>query len=93
MSYGLTGKLSKAEETFKYGLTQDGEYPLFYYLLACTYGEMGKMHESLEQLRQGYKFKDNVIPGESVPSPLQDDSFRKFVKEKRFVEAVDQMKK
>lgn len=93
MAYGLTGRLSQAEETFKYGLTRDAEYPLFYYLLGCTYGEMGKMDESLEQLRQAYKYKDNVIPGESLPDPLQDDSFRKLVKDKRFLEAVDQMKR
>lgn len=93
MSYGLSGKLPKAEETFKYGISQDAGYPLFYYLLACTYGEMGKMSESLEQLSQAYRYKANVIPGESVPDPLQDTSFRKFVKDKKFLEAVDQMKK
>jgi predicted Zn-dependent protease len=93
MSYGLTGKHSKAEETFQYGLSKDGEYPLFYYLLACTYGEMGKMDESLEQLRQAYRYKGNVIPGESLPDPLQDESFRRFVQDKRFLEALDQMKR
>ena len=93
ISYGLIGKLPKAEETFEYGITQDDAYPLFYYLLACTYGEMGKMDESLERLRQAYKYKANVIPGESLPDPLQDSSFREFVKDKKFLEAVDQMKK
>jgi len=91
MSYGLTGKLSNARDTFEYGITQDSEYPLFYYLLACTYGEMGKMDESLEQLRLAYKYKANVIPGESLPDPLKDDSFRKFVRDKKFVDAVHEM--
>jgi tetratricopeptide (TPR) repeat protein len=91
MSYGLTGKLSNARETFEYGLTQDSEYPLFYYLLACDYGEMGKMDESLDQLRLAYKYKANVISGESLPDPLKDDSFRKFVRDKKFVDAVHEM--
>ena len=91
MSYGLTGKLSNARETFEYGITQDPEYPLFYYLLACTYGEMGKMEESLEQLRLAYKYKANVISGESLPDPLKDDSFRKFVRDKKFVAAVHEL--
>lgn len=91
MSYGLSGKLSDARETFEYGITQDAEYPLFYYLLACTYGEMGKIDESLEQLRLAYRYKANVIPGESLPDPLKDDSFRKFVKDKKFVAAVHEM--
>jgi len=93
MSYGVTGKLSNARETFEYGITQDPEYPLFYYLLACTYGEMGKMDESLEELRLAYKYKTNVIPGESLPDPLKDDSFRKFVKDKKFVAAVRELQR
>ena len=93
MSYGSTGKLSDARETFEYGITQDPQYPLFYYLLACTYGEMGKMEESLEQLRLAYKYKANVISGESLPDPLKDDSFRKFVRDKKFVDAVHELQR
>ncbi len=93
MSYGIGGKLSDAKKTLEYGITQDAEYPMFFYLLACTYGEMGKMDESLEQLRLAYKFKANVIPGESVPDPLKDDSFRNFVKDKKFVDAVHEIQK
>jgi hypothetical protein len=93
MSYGLTGKLSTAKETFEYGIAQDSEYPLFYYSLACTYGEMGKMDESLEQLRLAYKYKAKMIPGEAFPDPLVDDSFRKFVKNGKFVDAVREMQR
>lgn len=93
MSYGLMGKLSDARATFEYGIAQDAEYPMFYYLLACTHGEMGKMDQSLEQLRLAYKYKANVIPGESLPDPLKDDSFRKFRKDKKFVDAVHEMQR
>ena len=91
MSYGLIGKLSNAKETFEYGISQEAEYPMFYYLLACTYGEMGKIDESVEQLRLAYKYKANVIPGESMPDPLKDESFRKFAKDDKFVTAVREM--
>jgi tetratricopeptide (TPR) repeat protein len=91
MSYGISGNLPKAKETFEYGITQDPEYPLFYYNMACTFGEMGKMDEALEQLRLAYKYKANVIAGESLPDPMKDDSFRKFVNDKKFVDAVQQM--
>jgi len=93
MSYGIGGKLSDAKKTLEYGITQDAEYPMFFYLLACTYGEMGEMDESLEQLRLAYKFKANVIPGESLPDPIKDDSFRNFVKDKKFVDAVHEIQK
>jgi predicted Zn-dependent protease len=91
MSYGIAAKLSKAKETLEYGITQDAEYPLFYYLLGCTYGEMGKMDESLDQLRLAYKYKANVVPGESLPDPLKDNSFRKFTADEHFKKAVHEM--
>jgi len=93
MSYGISGKLPEAKATFEYGTTQDPEYPLFYYNLACTYGEMGQMNESLEQLRLAYKRKANGIAGEGFPDPLKDDSFRKFVHKDEFVKAVREMQK
>jgi len=93
MSYGISGNLPKAKETFEYGITQDAEYPIFYYNMACTYGEMGKMDESLEQLRLAYKYKTNIIAGERFPDPLKDDSFRKFVNDDKFVHAVREMQK
>jgi len=93
MSYGLTGNLSKAKETFEYGIAQDPQYPLFYYNLACTYGEMGQMDESLEQLRLAYRYKANIIAGESFPDPLKDDSFRKFLSDQKFVDAVHAMQR
>jgi hypothetical protein len=42
-------------------------------------------------LRLAYKYKANMIEGESFPDPLQDDSFRKFVNDKKFVDAVHAM--
>jgi hypothetical protein len=91
MAYGIGGNLPKAKETFEYGITQDPEYPLFYYNMACTFGEMGKMDEALEQLRLAYKYKANMIAGESFPDPLTDDSFRNFVNDKKFVDAIHEM--
>lgn len=91
MSYGISGDLAKAKETFAYGIAQDPEYPLFYYNMACTYGEMGKMDESLEQLRLAFKYKANMIAGESFPDPMTDDSFRSFVHDQKFINAVQEM--
>jgi hypothetical protein len=93
ISYGISGDLPKVKETVEYGITQDPQYPIFYYNLACMYGETGKIDESLEQLRLAYKYKANIIAGETFPDPLQDDSFRKFVNDTRFVKAVREMQK
>jgi tetratricopeptide (TPR) repeat protein len=93
MSYGISGKLLQAKATFIFGLTQDPEYPMFYYNLACTYGEMDKMSDALAQLRLAYKYKANMITGETLPDPLKDDSFRHFVDKEEFVKAVHEMQK
>jgi len=93
MSYGISGKLDKAKNIFEYGLTQYSDYPLFYYNLACTYGEQKKMGEAIAQLRTAFKYKANVLDGETMPDPLKDDSFRYFVDKKEFVDAVHDMQK
>ena len=92
MSYGIDGDLAKAKSTFEYGISQRPKYPMFYYNLACTYGEMGQMQPAIAQLREAYKYKSNMIPGESLPDPMTDDSFRNFVANKVFSDAVAGMK-
>lgn len=91
IAYGVTGDIDRSMDTLKYGISQDPEFPMFYYNMACGYGERGKMDESLEQLRLAYKYKANMILGESFPDPLHDSSFRKFVKDKKFTDALRQM--
>jgi tetratricopeptide (TPR) repeat protein len=91
MSYGISGNLTQAKATFEYGLTLDPQYPMFFYNIACVYGEMNKMNESLEQLKLAYKYKANMISGEKLPDPLQDDSFRSFINDKDFVRQVHEM--
>jgi tetratricopeptide (TPR) repeat protein len=93
MSYGISGNLPQAKATFEYGLTQDPEYPMFFYNLACTYGEMDKVDDALAQLRLAYKYKANMIAGETLPDPLKDDSFRHFAGNEEFVKAVREMQK
>ena len=92
MSYGIDGDLVKAKSTFEYGIGKKPQYPLFYYNLACTYGEMGQMQPAIEQLRQTYKNKSNMIQGEELPDPMTDDSFRNFVNNPTFADAVAKMK-
>jgi tetratricopeptide (TPR) repeat protein len=91
MAYGISGKLTQAKATFDYGLTQFPEYPMFYYNLACMYGEMDKMNEALAQLKLAYKYKANMIAGETLPDPLHDDSFRHFVHNEEFIKALHEM--
>lgn len=91
MAHGINGNLARAKEIFEYGIQQDPKYPLFYYNLACTYGEMNDMKNAMEQLTLAYKFKENVIRGESIPDPRTDSSFQRFMKSKEFKEFLEQL--
>jgi tetratricopeptide (TPR) repeat protein len=89
MSYGITGDLGKAKETFEYGVSRDPTYPLFHYNLACTYAEMGDATEAGNYLKKAFDYKANVLPGESMPDPRKDDSFKKLMKNKEFRELAE----
>lgn len=92
MAYGISGKLDNAEEIFKYGISKDSTYPLFYYSLACTYAEREDMDHCITYLKTAFRFKDNMLAGETFPDPMLDDSFQRFAKNQDFVNAVKEMK-
>jgi len=93
MSYGITGELEKAKETFDYGVSRDPKYPLFYYNLACTYAEMGDVAKASNYLQKSFDHKSNVLPGESMPDPRTDDSFQKLMKDQSFRELAERLAK
>jgi len=89
MAYGITGDLQKAKETFDYGLSKDPTYPLFYYNLACTYAEMDDAAKAGSYLKKAFDYKANALPGETMPDPRTDDSFKKLMKNKEFRELAN----
>jgi hypothetical protein len=91
MAYGITGDLNKAKETFDYGVSQDKTYPLFYYNLACTYAEMQDLDKAIANLKTAFENKQNGIPGERMPDPRRDDSFQRFMQNKKFRDLVDSL--
>lgn len=84
MAYGISGDLPRAKKTFEYGLSKEKTYPMFYYNLACAYAEMGDLDHSLENLRTAFRYKANVVKGESMPNPETDDSFKKYLGNEKF---------
>ena len=86
IAYGLTGDLKHAKETFEYGVSRDPHYPLFHYNLACTYAEMDDLDRALTELGLAYQYKQNMSPGEEFPDPRTDDSFQRYLKNRRFLD-------
>lgn len=91
MAYGITGDLNRAEETFNYGISKDSTYPLFYYNLACLAAGRKDMDKTMDLLRKAFSYKANLIPGESLPDPRQDDSFKPFLPNQKFRALVDSL--
>jgi len=84
MAYGLTGRLEDAKRHFEAAIVADPDYPLYYYNLACAEAELGDLDGTLANLKKAHEHRANVLPGESLPDPRQDDSFKKYVGNPRF---------
>jgi tetratricopeptide (TPR) repeat protein len=93
MAYGISGDLKKAKETFEYGISKDPDYPLFYYNMACTYGEMDDMDGAIKYLKLAFERRENMIEGEEFPDPATDSSFERFMKNEKFLTALKDLKK
>jgi tetratricopeptide (TPR) repeat protein len=91
MAYGISGDLPKAKATFEYGLSKDPKYPMFHYNMACTYAEMNDVDKTIAYLKQAFEYKENMIKGEPFPDPWTDDSFQRFMKDDKFVNALKEM--
>ena len=91
MSYGISGDLKKAKDTFEYGLSKDPKYAMFHYNMACTYAEMNDVDKAILYLQQAFQYKQNMIKGEHFPDPWTDDSFQRFMKNDKFVNALKEL--
>lgn len=91
MSYGLSGNPDKAIEICERGLKQDKKYPMFYYTMACAYAMKGNTNEALHNLKKAYKYKNNTLPMETLPNPLEDESFKEAMKHEEFRKAVKKL--
>ncbi|MCU1284926.1 MAG: exported protein of unknown function, TPR-like [Acidobacteriales bacterium] len=91
MSYGISGDWAKSKEVLEYGISRDPGYPIFYYNIACGYGEQKDQTNALVFLKKAFERKKNVNKGERMPDPLTDDSFRNFVSDPAFVKEVKAM--
>jgi tetratricopeptide (TPR) repeat protein len=91
MAYGLSGDFTKAKQTYEWAISQESEYPIFFYNLACACAEMNKMDEALSNLRLAYKCKGNLLPDQEFPNPRSDSSFKKYLKNKMFMAELQKM--
>jgi tetratricopeptide (TPR) repeat protein len=88
MAHGISGDRKQARAVFAYGLAEHPEFPMFYYNLACTDAEDGDLDAALKNLRLTLQYRANMIPGEKLPDPAKDTSFKAYVDDPRFQEVA-----
>jgi tetratricopeptide (TPR) repeat protein len=92
MALGISGDVDGARKIFEDAIKQDPDYPLNYYNLACADAEQSKAADAKLHLQQAFDRKANVLSGEKMPDPTQDDSIQKLENNKQFWVFVQTLK-
>ncbi|NMC44001.1 MAG: hypothetical protein GYA46_08775 [candidate division Zixibacteria bacterium] len=87
----MAGYPDKAVEICQRGLKGDKKYPVFYYTMACICAQKGDGGPALEYIRQAYKYKDKMLPGESLANPLKHESFKELLKSEEFRQELERI--
>lgn len=91
MAYGISGDSKKARALFDAAIAKDPDYPLYYYNLACADAQENKLADARVHLQQAFERKANVIPGENLPDPANDDSFLPYRNNKDFWKFIESL--
>jgi Tfp pilus assembly protein PilF len=90
--YGVTtalgGNLQKAKQIYLDAIAKDPDYAMFNYNLACVYAELGDLESALPYLKKSWEHRDTLPSDIKYPDPRKDNSFRQYLNDPRFQEAV-----
>ena len=89
MAEAMTGNLRNAEDVFVNALKKDAKYTLFHYNLACVYAESGRLPAALDELEKALQNRETLDPGQALPNPREDTSFKPFREDPRFKQLLD----
>jgi predicted Zn-dependent protease len=84
MAYGISGRTSDSKALLRELVRADPEYPLNFYNLACVAADENDKAGVLKNLSLAFQHKDQVLPGEQMPDPASDPSFRKYAEDADF---------
>ena len=93
MSLGMGGDTKGARAVAEKAILADPDYPLNYYNLACADAEEGNVAQAKTHLKQAFDRRANVIEGEPMPDPTQDDSILKLKSDPAFWAFVQSLPK
>lgn len=91
VSFALSGDLQHAKTIYLSVLQQDPDYAMYNYNLACVYAELHDLDTALPYLKKAWDKRDTLPQGMQFPDPRKDDSFRPYVDDPKFQNAVKNM--
>jgi tetratricopeptide (TPR) repeat protein len=92
MAYGISGRSADAKALLQESARTDPEYPLNYYNLACVSADEDDKAGVLKNLALAFQHKDQVLPGEQMPDPASDSSFKKYAQDADFKELLKRLR-
>lgn len=84
MAYGIRGRTAASKALLQESVRTDPAYPLNYYNLACVSADEDDKSGVLKNLSLAFLYKDQVLPGEQMPNPASDPSFKKYAQDSDF---------
>lgn len=91
VGYAESGELERAKSIYLDALTADPDYAMYNYNLACVYAEQHDLDSALPYLKKSWALRGTLPSDFKFPDPRQDSSFREYVNDPRFQEAVRNM--
>ena len=89
--YAESGELQHAKSIYLNVLQQDPDYAMYNYNLACVYAELHDLNSALPYLKKSWEKRDTLPPEVKFPDPRKDDSFKAYVDDPKFQDAVRNM--
>jgi hypothetical protein len=93
MAYGMSGQMAAARAIASRAIKLDPDYPMNYYNLACADAEQGNAGQAQIHLQEAFDRRRNVLSGESMPDPTQDDSIQKLKGDSKFWSFVQSLQR
>jgi predicted Zn-dependent protease len=84
MAYGISGRTADSKALLEELVRTDPEYPLNYYNLACVAADQNDKPAVLKNLGMAFLHRSQILPGEEMPDPAADPSFKKYAQDADF---------
>ncbi len=88
VSYALAGYLDRAKDIYLKALEKDPEYAMYNYNLACVYAELHDLDSAIPYLKKSWENRGTLPASVKYPDPRQDNSFKPYVNDPKFQQAV-----